>query len=231
MGFFSDLKEDISQAMNELITEEDTGKAQEEISLEEMLQNIDEKKVPEETKETVEEIPEEGLDVEQMEGWSAMMNPMEGVDDVSVVSSSMKISGDILSEASLNILGYVKGCVEVLDKLNISGVIEGNAVAAEIYTQQARIQGDLTSSGATVIGAGTVLIGNVSASGAVIAGAVKGDIDVHGPVVLDSTAVVMGNIRSQSVQINNGAVIEGMCSQCYAEVNPATFFDGLERNE
>ena len=62
-----------------------------------------------------------------------------------------------------------------------------------------------------------------------IAGAIKGDIDVHGPVVLDTTAIVMGNIRSQSVQINNGAVIEGMCSQVYAEVNPSAFFEELRK--
>ena len=60
---------------------------------------------------------------------------------------------------------------------------------------------------------------------AAIAGAVKGDIDVQGPVILDSSAIVMGNIKSKSVQINNGAVIEGMCSQCYAEVSPTSFFD------
>ena len=40
-----------------------------------------------------------------------------------------------------------------------------------------------------------------------------------------SSAIVMGNIKSKSVQINNGAVIEGMCSQCYADVSPTSFFD------
>ena len=39
---------------------------------------------------------------------------------------------------------------------------------------------------------------------------------MQGPVILDASAIVMGNIKSKSVQINNGAVIEGMCSQCYA---------------
>ena len=70
-----------------------------------------------------------------------------------------------------------------------------------------------------------MIIGNISAASAVIAGAIKGDIDVQGPVVVDTSAVVMGNIKSRSVQINNGAVIEGMCSQCYAEVSPTSFFD------
>ena len=59
---------------------------------------------------------------------------------------------------------------------------------------------------------------------AVIAGAIKGDIDVQGPVVVDTSAVVMGNIKSRSVQINNGAVIEGFCSQCYADVDVESLF-------
>lgn len=69
-----------------------------------------------------------------------------------------------------------------------------------------------------------MVIGNISATSAVIAGAIKGDIDVQGPVVVDTSAVVMGNIKSRSVQINNGAVIEGFCSQCYAEVDMDTLF-------
>ena len=32
-------------------------------------------------------------------------------------------------------------------------------------------------------------------------------------------------------QINNGAVIEGMCSQCYADVNPTSFFDEYKVTE
>ena len=83
----------------------------------------------------------------------------------------------------------------------------------------------IVSEGSVKIGASSVVIGNITAISAAIAGAVKGDIDVQGPVVLDSSAIVMGNIKSKSVQINNGAVIEGMCSQCYADVSPTSFFD------
>ena len=79
------------------------------------------------------------------------------------------------------------------------------------------------------IGQSSVIIGNISATSAVIAGAVKGDIDVKGPVILDTSAIVMGNIKSKSVQINNGAVIEGLCSQCYAEVNPSSFFEDIKK--
>lgn len=88
-----------------------------------------------------------------------------------------------------------------------------------------KIEGDVRSDGTVKVGNGTVIIGNVYATSAVIGGAIKGDIDVHGPVVVDSTAVVKGNIKSKSVQINNGAAIEGFCSQCYAEIDYKSLFD------
>ena len=89
----------------------------------------------------------------------------------------------------------------------------------------AKINGDVHSEGTVKIGQSSVIIGNIYGKNAVIAGAVKGDIDVQGPVVLDTSAIVMGNIKSKSVQINNGAVVEGLCSQCYADVSPTSFFD------
>ena len=47
---------------------------------------------------------------------------------------------------------------------------------------------------------------------------------MHGPVIVDTSAIVMGNIKSKLVQINNGAVIEGYCSQCYSDNSPKNFF-------
>lgn len=58
-----------------------------------------------------------------------------------------------------------------------------------------------------------------------IAGAVKGNIDIEGPVIVDSTAIIVGDIKSKTVQINNGATIEGRCSQCYGDVNTEAVFD------
>ena len=149
-------------------------------------------------------------------------------DEVASITEGMKIVGNLETTGSLDLVGKIAGNVTCLGKLNVTGEIEGDSKAAEIYAEAARITGEVRSHGSVKIGQSTVVIGNIFATSAVIAGAVKGDIDVPGPVVLDTTAIVMGNIKSQSVQINNGAVIEGNCSQSYAEVNPSAFFDGLK---
>ena len=149
-------------------------------------------------------------------------------DEVAVITEGMIIKGDLATTGSIDIIGKISGNIKCLGKLNITGEINGDSDAAEVYAESARITGEVKSKGSVKVGQSTVIVGNIFGSSAVIAGAVKGDIDVHGPVVLDTTAIVMGNIKSQSVQINNGAVIEGMCSQAYADVNPSEFFEGLK---
>ncbi|MDE7477504.1 MAG: polymer-forming cytoskeletal protein [Lachnospiraceae bacterium] len=150
--------------------------------------------------------------------------------DTAVITAGMNITGDVTSSGNMDLIGSITGNIEILGKLNVTGNITGNSSAAEIYAESAQINGEIKSKGSVKVGQSSVVIGNIFASSAVIAGAVKGDIDVHGPVILDTSAIVMGNIKSKSVQINNGAVIEGMCSQCYADVSPSAFFNDVKKN-
>ena len=151
-------------------------------------------------------------------------NTTETSSDTAVITAGMTITGDVISSGNMDLIGSINGNIEINGKLNVTGNINGNSSAAEIYAESAK------SNGSVKIGQSSVVIGNIFATSAVIAGAVKGDIDVHGPVILDTSAIVMGNIKSKSVQINNGAVIEGMCSQCYAEVSPTSFFSDVKKN-
>ena len=317
MGFFSDLKEDLSQAVNELMPEEQldavmsgseekkasgTGEAVDSLDLSSMLDKLEEseKTVEKATQEkdakvqaapqitvpehktpaaeplqtvnkgitptqtinksitpTQQPAPEEKKTIPVSEERKPVTEPVrkpdrkfgsfttyqnnqrdgkkmetqEVMDETAIVTVGMTLTGDIVSKGSLELIGTVNGNIDLLGKLNITGTIQGNSKAAEIYAEGAKITGEINSQGSVKIGQSSVVIGNISATSAVIAGAVKGDIDVHGPVILDTSAIVMGNIKSKSVQINNGAVIEGMCSQCYADVNPTSFFEDFKKKK
>ena len=221
MGFFQDLKEDLSQAVTELVPEEKTEAVIDEKQAEDDLAEI-EAMLKEKEESTKEEKKDRKIDI------NAIFNQPYS-DEVSNITAGMVINGDVTSQGSLELVGAVHGNINVSGKMSITGVIEGNSQAAEIYAESAKITGEVRSLGTVKVGQETVIIGDIYATSAVIAGAIKGDIDVHGPVILDTTAIVMGNIKSKSVQINNGAVIEGMCSQCYAEVNPTSFFDEIKK--
>lgn len=149
-------------------------------------------------------------------------------DEVSVITEGTIIKGDVISNGSLDIRGEIQGNVGCNGKLVVTGTVTGDSNSAEFFADAAKIEGEVVSSGTVKIGLGSVIIGNVTSTSAVIAGAIKGDIDVQGPVVVDTSAVVMGNIKSRSVQINNGAVIEGFCSQCYSDVDVNSLFETRE---
>ncbi|MDD3413584.1 MAG: polymer-forming cytoskeletal protein [Lachnospiraceae bacterium] len=296
MSFFKDFKEDLSQAVSELLPEEHTEgfeevemvdtitekdstnaesiftEAPEEITMDKEEFSIEEPMEEEIIEEDIkieemvheesaqEEVPQEELPIEAfpieteqefVEEYAILEEQIEKIhvekedktmnkeqmsnlgdgpatDENSIITEGMTINGDITSKGSMDVVGCIIGNIELKGKLNISGVIHGNSKAAEIFADSAKITGEIVSEGPVKVGQSSVIVGNVTATSAVIAGAVKGDIDVHGPVILDTSAIVMGNIKSKSVQINNGAVIEGHCSQCYAEVSPTSFFSDIK---
>ena len=249
MGFFSDLKEDLSQAVNELIPEDgaDVKETEAEAGSGAEVQEDETAKGPQtvnnfhaDLSAMLDHVDDAETDEEEEEVYVAPVVPEKPVfeqrttnkvanDEVSVIMESMIINGNIATEGALDIRGSIVGDVEALGKLNITGTIQGNSRATEVFAEGAKITGEIRSNGAIKVGQSSVIIGDIYATSAVIAGAIKGDIDVKGPVILDASAIVMGNIKSKSVQINNGAVIEGMCSQCYAEVNPTSFFEELKK--
>ncbi|HCM91772.1 MAG TPA: hypothetical protein DIS78_04305 [Lachnospiraceae bacterium] len=144
------------------------------------------------------------------------------------IIDGMTVNGNISCAGSLEVLGVVSGNLDVSGKLSIAGRVEGDSKADNIFVDGAKITGGLFSNTSVKVAQGSIVKGNIKAAAAVLAGAVKGDIDVQGPVVLDSTAVIVGNIKSKSIQINNGAIIEGSCSQCYSDVTASNFFDDEE---
>lgn len=146
-------------------------------------------------------------------------------EETSVITQGTTLTGDMQSTGSFDIQGTITGNVSCNGKLVVTGTINGNSSSSEFFADAAKVEGEVVSTGTVKVGVGSVIIGNISATSAVIAGAVKGDIDVQGPVVIDTSAVIMGNIKSRSVQINNGAVIEGFCSQSYADVDIKGLFE------
>ena len=136
----------------------------------------------------------------------------EAEEEMMIITEGTMITGSIATDRSLLILGTVNGDISCEGKLTISGTVTGNSFATDVFINDQRTEGNITCSGSVKIGQGSVVIGDITAGAAVIAGAVKGNLDVKGPVILDASAVIKGNIKAKSVQLINGAVLEGFCS-------------------
>ncbi|MBP3579338.1 MAG: polymer-forming cytoskeletal protein [Lachnospiraceae bacterium] len=144
---------------------------------------------------------------------------------ITVITKGTTINGSIISDCSLDVMGTINGDIECLGKLTISGKVTGNSLASEVVVNTDRLEGSVVSEGGVKVGLGTVVIGDITAASAVFAGAVKGEIDVKGPVVLDSTAIIKGNIKAKSIQMANGAVMDGFCSLSYADLKIDDIFE------
>ena len=241
MGFFKDFKDDVSQAVNELVDDATgmpaSGKKKvidDDVmvdTLEEPVKQTKTVPVPKTTSakhaepaavqvaDEEEPVREPARNAEPVKNSGA-----EATSETAIITPGLKITGDIESSGAIELLGTVIGNVSCQGKLSVSGTIKGNTHSSAFYSNEAEITGNINCDGAAKIGNGSVVIGDLAATSAVIAGAIKGDIDVHGPVIIDTTAIVMGDIKSEAVQINNGAVIEGHCSQCYSDNSPSKFF-------
>ena len=260
MGFFQDLKQDLSQTVSDLeaddaMTElsldnveeqdsgdlfgaaEDTDFADLEAMLEKNVAAIDDELVKptdlqENTMQEEVDMTDTINDVTEIEG-NDMDTSAELKQETIEIAASEDQDQEVECEQALNV--EEQNIEEPADTSPVTTSVDNfepivTPTDTAIITSKMSIVGDVTSSGSVKIGQSSVVIGNIFAASAVIAGSVKGDIDVQGPVILDASAIVMGNIKSKSVQINNGAVIEGMCSQCYADVNPTAFFDDVKKS-
>lgn len=149
----------------------------------------------------------------------------DSAEETAVITSGLTVTGNLDSTGSIDIYGTVEGDVSCMGKLMVSGVVRGAIGANEVFANDAQIEGNIRATGSVKIGKGTVIIGDLNGTSAVIAGAVKGNIDIEGPVIVDSTAIIVGDMKFKTVQINNGATIEGRCSQCYGDVNTEAVFN------
>lgn len=248
MGFFKDFKEDLSQAVNELLPDEvleetpvvntledDVNETKEDVSQaitdvdvdenddEEMLNAL----LAEEDRKMEEILPEEENTIQRNDfNKSDDSEPVEYDDtEVTIITKTTVISGNMHSDGSLEVMGTINGDVTCQGKLSVIGSVTGNCTAGEVYVGSKRLVGSIICRNSVKIGLGTVILGDIKASEGTIAGAVKGDIDINGSIVIDSSAIIKGNIKAQSIQINNGAVIEGFCSLSYASIDIDNIFE------
>ena len=229
MSIFKDSKDDLQNEEKEDLFTMVSEDEQDDVDLE-LLDSLmeDDSLVEADASDEIEE-KEEEADVAAepvLAEKPAIERPSEAdTEGVTVITKGTTINGSIISDCSLDVMGTINGDIECLGKLTISGKVTGNAMAAEVYVSTDRLEGNINSEGSVKIGLGTVIIGDINASSGVIAGAVKGEIDVKGPVVIDSTAIIKGNVKAKSVQMNNGAVLEGFCSLAYADVEIDNIFE------
>jgi cytoskeletal protein CcmA (bactofilin family) len=100
----------------------------------------------------------------------------------------------------------VKGDITSKETIRIDGVVDGHILQAE----------------GTIIGKTGTLKGDVNAVSVVVGGEVLGNVVASNNLELLSTAKVHGDIKTQTLSIQEGAIFEGKCTMnnTTAQTNP-----------
>ncbi|MDE2793408.1 MAG: polymer-forming cytoskeletal protein [Gemmatimonadota bacterium] len=90
--------------------------------------------------------------------------------------------------------------------------IVGDCDTTDTIRIEGRIEGSVRAEKAVVIGKGGCVTGDIKTQDAVIAGTVKGALDVDSRLELQETCVIDGEIRATRLKLDEGGVVTGTVS-------------------
>lgn len=103
----------------------------------------------------------------------------------SLIGASTRLDGNVVFHGGLRIDGHVRGDV----------LAAGDAPGMLVIGEHARVDGDIV------------------AAHLIVSGIVEGSVTVSGVVELQPKARITGDVRYRSIEIRQGAVIEGLLSR------------------
>lgn len=119
------------------------------------------------------------------------------------------IVGTIKTEGDLEIAGEFTGDVVSGGNVTLHSGSNGNITAVSLKISNSMLCGDVHATDSVEIGEGSAINGNIFAGRMVCAGAVKGDVEIKGDLVLEKTAQFEGNIKTGTMSMASGAVVRG----------------------
>ena len=96
--------------------------------------------------------------------------------------------------------------------LGKGSVINGTVKIENSVRLDGRLIGELHSTGLVTIGPDGDVDGNIYARSAVIGGKVKGSIQTTDQITLEVKSVVVGDLKTTKLTIDEGAMFEGNCN-------------------
>lgn len=154
-----------------------------------------------------------------------------GSADTAVIPSGTVINGNISITDKLEIYGEVNGNINSGNRVDICGDIIGNIKANDLYAKDSYIVGQIDCAQDAVVHEKTVILGDINAENLVIDGAVQGRLDIRNNITVGGKAIMDSDIKAKTIQVTNGAVLNGHCSTCYADETAKDFFSKYEAPE
>lgn len=129
--------------------------------------------------------------------------------ETTAIAKGTKLVGDIETSGNLKIGGSVKGNVIVNGTLSLNGQIIGDIKTKSVEIAGSVVKGNIVASDHVRVDKETTIIGNVTAREGEIGGRIKGNLSMEQRVHIQDSAILVGNLASGSVHIEEGAMLKG----------------------
>ena len=144
--------------------------------------------------------------------------------DIAIIPKGTVINGNIDINGKLEMYGEINGNIVSDDRVTVSGKVTGDIKANDIYAKDSFIEGKIECVMGAEVRDNTVILGDISAENLVVDGSIQGKLDIKGNLTIGEKAIVDSDIKAKSIQVSNGAAINGHCSLCYADLDIKSVF-------
>jgi cytoskeletal protein CcmA (bactofilin family) len=106
--------------------------------------------------------------------------------------------------------GSAKGLYTMIGE---GSVFEGTLfVPHDVRIEGTLKSGKLTAEGTLTVGPTGIIDADVDARSAIVAGKITGNLSVEDRVELEPSSILVGNLKTRELVINEGAVFQGNCT-------------------
>ena len=145
--------------------------------------------------------------------------------EVTTITETMIINGDIRSEDNLLIDGQVYGNITTAANLTSSNLIIGDLKAQNVLLDGCRVKGNVNVDGHINITQKAIVVGDVNSDSIKVSGKIKGNLDIASSIVLKDKALISGNIIADDIASEPGSRINGTISTHSASFELDAEFD------
>ena len=121
-------------------------------------------------------------------------------------------------------MGKIFDDVSIKTIIGQGSSITGNLSVSGVTRIDGDVAGNISSNSCVMIGENARICGNVTAMSVISRGLVKGNVLAEDEVRLFSSAIVLGDVFTKKINIQDGVLFEG---RCFA-VNDSSLFDKVK---
>ena len=130
--------------------------------------------------------------------------------EITVIPKNTEIKGSMTSRANIKIAGSVKGNVTSDANIMISGIVEGDVTGEYVSIQNGIVTGNVSSKTCVIVSEKSSVEGDIECDKFSLNGNLKGNVQAKTSAALGSISIIYGNLASQYLSIQEGAVINGL---------------------